>query len=139
MWLSDIVAPFIVRVMIEIQKPVLILHGIPPVAIGGPGHSLRWTIGGPPVVHRCPAPFFAMSIDRPPVAIDGNENNEEIEITSKSISGETFLANKIYSFKKLFLFSNVFGVNIRNFRYNPSFHMGGGYITDIKKWNKREV
>ena len=53
------------------MSPVLRLHGIPPVAIGGPGHSHRWTFGGPPVLHRCPAPLSDMAIDGPPVAIDG--------------------------------------------------------------------
>ena len=54
--------------------PVLRLHYISLVATSGPGHSHRWTIGGSPVVHRCPAPLFDMAIDGPPVAIDGNEN-----------------------------------------------------------------
>ena len=32
--------------------------------IGGPGHSHRWTIGGPPAIHQYPAPLLDIAIDR---------------------------------------------------------------------------
>ena len=59
------------------KRPVLRLHGIPPVAIRGPLHSHRWIIRGPPVVHPYPPPPFGM-------AIDGNENIKKRPLCLKS-------------------------------------------------------
>ena len=54
--------------------PVLRLHGIPAVAIGGPRNSHKWTNGGTPVVHPCSPPFLDITIDRPSAVIDEKEN-----------------------------------------------------------------